>query len=305
MDSYLEIAKRVLKEARQPLSARQILKSAYQLQIVPRDLYGRTQHKTLQARLSTDILKRRTRSDFYRTGPGKFFLRILLHDGSIPARHRREYLAPLRAAQLGRFDVLGFSRAEIRRLAIGGALRIRELFSLKWRYYRMDEIRRDAAIVPFRFLLLVVDDQRILLNVHRPSNEGDFSHRSTLGLPGIVKREDRCLFSTDEIGFPDAALRTLIEHFDLPGSAIAAVEEPWRWSHAHLLFDERDKPAVDDLMAIISFKCSGVVEVTSAVDALSSMEWLRLPIQANDLDRFDRWSSQIVGDAALQAEVCG
>jgi hypothetical protein len=39
MDSYLEIARKVLREARQPLSARQILKAAYQLQIVPRDLY--------------------------------------------------------------------------------------------------------------------------------------------------------------------------------------------------------------------------------------------------------------------------
>src|SRR6266576_3935001 len=110
MDSYLEIAKKVLLEARQPLSARQILKTAYQLQLVAPDLYGRTQHKTLQARLATDILHRRSRSEFYRTGPGRFFLRAMQTDRTIPVRYRREYTAPLRAAQLGRFDVLTISR---------------------------------------------------------------------------------------------------------------------------------------------------------------------------------------------------
>ena len=50
------IARRVLQEARQPLSAKEILQVAYQMQIVPPDLFGRTQHKTLQARLFTDIL---------------------------------------------------------------------------------------------------------------------------------------------------------------------------------------------------------------------------------------------------------
>ena len=70
MDSYLDLAANVLRELRRPLDARQMLKTAYQLSIVPRNLYGKTQHKTLHARLAEDIRKQPTRSAFVRTGPG-------------------------------------------------------------------------------------------------------------------------------------------------------------------------------------------------------------------------------------------
>jgi hypothetical protein len=60
MNSYLTIASKVLSEARQPLSAVQILRAAYDLQIVPRDLYGKTQHKTLQARIAEDSFLRQS-----------------------------------------------------------------------------------------------------------------------------------------------------------------------------------------------------------------------------------------------------
>src|SRR5262245_60488185 len=103
MNSYLTIAAKVLREARQPLSASQILKAAYQLQIVPATLYGKTQHKTLHARLAEDILRHRNKSIFIRTEPGRFFLRSLLHDRTISPRHKKEYIAPLRADQLENF----------------------------------------------------------------------------------------------------------------------------------------------------------------------------------------------------------
>jgi len=69
----------------------QILRAAYDLQIVPRDLYGKTQHKTLQARIAEDILRNRGRSEFVRTERGRFFLRSLLADASMSRRFKGEY----------------------------------------------------------------------------------------------------------------------------------------------------------------------------------------------------------------------
>jgi hypothetical protein len=45
--------------------------------------------------------------------------------------------------------------------------------------------------------------------------------------------------------------------------------------------------------------------VTKAIDALATFEWNHLPIRSNDLDRFDRWSARLIGDASLQRAVCG
>ena len=116
MSSYLTIASKVLREARQPLSATQILRAAYDLQIVPRDLYGKTQHKTLQARIAEDILRNRGQSEFVRTERGRFFLRSLFGDPTVSRRFKGEYLAPNRSDQLKRFHV-----ACIRRDALRGA----------------------------------------------------------------------------------------------------------------------------------------------------------------------------------------
>ena len=307
MDSYLEIARKVLREARQPLNARELLKAAYQLQIVPRDLYGRTQHKTLHARLSTDILNRRSRSEFYRTGPGRFFLRAFQNDCAIPSRYRREYMAPLRAAQLGRFDVLAFLRAEVRRLNSSDdrQVAVGELMSLQWRYLRMEDVRRDPSLLAFRFLVVIVDDGRVALNQRRPLGDRELSQQATLGFEGVVRQEDRSLFSTDEIGLPDAAVRTLIQSLALPSAAIEALEDISRWSAAIAFFEETEAPKIDDLVTILSFRCSGIPEIVDAIEDLATSEWLELPIRANDLDRFDRWSARLIEDASLQRTVCG
>jgi hypothetical protein len=307
MDNYLQIARKVLREARHPLSARQILRVAYQLQIVPRDLYGRTQHKTLQARLSTDILQLRSKSDFYRTGPGRFFLRSLLGDRTIPTRYRREYMAPLRAAQLGRFDVLAFPRTEVAGVAAPDRTRLAvgDLMSLSWRYARMEDLRRDPWLLPFRFLVVIVDDGRVVVSNSCLSKDGDFAPQAPLGVEGVVRREDRSLFSPDKAGLPDAAVRTLMQHLGLPRTLLSALEEASRWSAPIALYEEGEAPAGDDLIALLAFRCSGIPEVVEALDALATSTWLHLPIRVNDLDRFDRWSARLIGDASLQFAVCG
>jgi hypothetical protein len=307
MDNYLEIARKVLREARLPLSARQILKAAYQLQIVPRDLYGRTQHKTLQARLSTDILKLRSKSEFYRTGPGRFFLRSLLGDRTLPTRYRREYMAPLRAAQLGRFDVLAFPRAEVAGLTSRDRcqLPVERLMSLSWQYTRMEDLRRETRLLPLRFLVVIVDEGRVALSHRRPSGDHDLERHVALGVEGVVRREDRSLFSHDEAGLPDAAVRTLMQHLDLPWTLLSALEEVSRWSAPIALYEEAGKPTGDDLITILAFRCSGIPEVIEAIDALATSAWLHLPMRVNDLERFDRWSARMIGDASLQLAVCG
>jgi hypothetical protein len=305
MDSYLEIARKVLGEARQPLNARQILKAAYQLHIVPRELYGRNQHKTLHARVATDILKQHSKSDFCRSGPGRFFLRSLLNDRTIASQYRREYVAPLRAAQLGRFDVVAFPRKEVAQLASRGSSRISVdgLMTLSWQYARMEKLRRDARLVPFRFLIVIVDDGRTVLSHVHPRGDSDLAGQVVLGITGVVRREDRSLFSSDEAGLPDAAVRTLMRHLDLPRILVSALEEVSRWSTPIALFDECAEAAADDLITILPFRCSGIPEIVEAIDAMATSEWHHLPIRINDLDRLDRWSARVIRDASLQHTV--
>jgi HB1, ASXL, restriction endonuclease HTH domain len=92
LDAYLQIAESILKIERRPLSARAILAAAYRHGLVPTHLHGNTQHKTLGARISEDIITLHDESLFFRTAPGRFFLREFLTDvalwfkKSVPAR---------------------------------------------------------------------------------------------------------------------------------------------------------------------------------------------------------------------------
>ncbi len=69
LDNYLDIAQKVLKASRRPMTANAIMDAAYKAQIVPVHLFGATQHKTLQARLSEEIL---SNLDFF-TSPKKIY----------------------------------------------------------------------------------------------------------------------------------------------------------------------------------------------------------------------------------------
>jgi hypothetical protein len=301
MDSYLEIAKKVLKEARQPLSAREILKAAYQLQIVPRDLYGRTQHKTLQARLATDILHHRGKGDFYRTGPGRFFLRALQNDHALPVRYRQEYLAPVRAAQLGRFDVLTISRLAIRTLAStrAGRLSLSDIATSFWGYHRMEETRAALEILPFRVTVVLLQDGKILLRQKRPGINGVLLSSTAVGFEGVIRSDDRSLFSEDDAGLMDAALRTLAEWLDLTPELLERLEPLRSYEEATVCFDERDVPASDDMMIILSFDCSTVPEVVEATQRTSTYEWQPFPLRTNDPGRFDRWAAYILENPSL------
>ena len=114
LESYLQIAKVVLRSTRRPMSARAILEVAYQAGVVPAHLYGKTQHKTLQARLSEDILHRRETSAFYRTEPGQFFLIELLGDPEIPDEWKKPFPARRRTRDLKRDNTLAIKKSFIK-----------------------------------------------------------------------------------------------------------------------------------------------------------------------------------------------
>lgn len=305
MDSYLEIARKVLHTARQPLSARQILKSAYQMQIVPRDLYGRTQHKTLQARLSTDILTQRSKSEFFRTGPGRFFLRSLLSDKGVPSRYKREYIAPLRAEQLGRYDVIAFSRDELANVKMGDGpkLDLANLLELPWRYERLEDVRRDESLLAFRFLIVVVQGGRVVRNEQRLFGERETNQKSAIGFEGIVRRDDHGLFSADSSGLFEAAARTVLAQFDLPVRLAPTIEAEEKWTTLYALFDRWGDAQKDDLTVALLFQSADIPEVAEAVESISTCEWLNIPTRVNDLSCFDRWSAFLLADAEFQHAV--
>jgi hypothetical protein len=115
--AYLQIAAEVLRSEKRPLSPRTIIAEAYKSGIVPTNLHGKAQHKTLGARISEDIISKREQSRFFRTSPGKYFLRDFLDDPGIPADFQRPFHARRRLRELMRGPTLAIISARVIALA--------------------------------------------------------------------------------------------------------------------------------------------------------------------------------------------
>jgi hypothetical protein len=296
MNSYLTIASKVLSEARQPLSAVQILRAAYDLKIVPRDLYGKTQHKTLQARIAEDILHNRGRSEFIRTERGRFFLRSLLGDPSIRRRFKGEYLAPIRSDQLKRFYVACTQRSALRHIqnSQGSFVDLKHILRLPLTYRLLATMKGDTENCFLRVIVILCRGQQLLL--HRtPSKFGDsLDGKLSLGLIGFVKREDRTLFATDNLGIQEAAERTLSEQLYMPYNAIKELSSVFDVEKTRCIIDVDNLRLENAIAAIVVFRCPATRQFDELFSSLNTFEWHARPTKINNSEQFDPWSRHII-----------
>lgn len=89
MSTYLEVAQKVLETTGIPMNSKEILRAAYSMNLLPSELYGKTQHKTFHARISVDIRKKGEKSVFYRVARGVFFLNKLRNSPHLSKQQQR------------------------------------------------------------------------------------------------------------------------------------------------------------------------------------------------------------------------
>jgi hypothetical protein len=76
--TYLRVAEIVLSKALSPLKAREIVERGIEQGLFGDHVMSRTPEKSMQARLSIDILTRSQQSQFARTSKGRFTVRSRL-----------------------------------------------------------------------------------------------------------------------------------------------------------------------------------------------------------------------------------
>lgn len=162
-DAYLNVAERVLLTTRRPLRPREIIDAAYFNELLPWHLHGSTQDKTLHARMSEDVAANPTGSRFFRTGPGKFFLRAFLKDPAIPETYKQPYFAPPRKKELRRERILVLDYGSLEpnpTIPIG---RLSEEFSQgRYRFATPSELLNDPSSVAVHSFTLVFNSESVL-----------------------------------------------------------------------------------------------------------------------------------------------
>ena len=227
---YLDVAERVLSKHRRPLRSRDLISLAIEDGFVE-SWDSQTPQKSMQARLSIDILKKGDDSRFIRTERGRFYLRNLL-DSPLPkfedlfssteetpnyarpfTTRRRTYPTPLE-------NVLTIPRKHYQHfltfqgLSVLHPKQVRELINPSSISY-VPRIRAETMDDRKQVLTyVVVTHNKKVLSFRRGSysNIAAFLRGSRcIGFGGHVTQHDHTLFSHNDLGVTRSAVRELAE----------------------------------------------------------------------------------------------
>lgn len=293
LNTYLDIAQAVLRKVRRPLSPQAILDIAYQMEIVPAQLHGRTQHKTLHARLSEDIVRRRYESAFFRTEPGIFFLREFLTDPSLPESYKRPVVTRRRVRELYGNQVLYAEKSNDNFLTSGHnivspELVLANLEKNKFPYANPRDSSGDRVFV-WSAAIVRRNDAILCYRIGRYRDQRDsFLLKRTVGFSTMVEPKDRSLFSTDPYGIAESGVKAA--KIDLDIEELPTLEPPTIQYFVASYENER----LSDLVGVVYFDCPESFEPTKRRLAMHDVHWLNLRHPVNDLSDFDPWSQIIL-----------
>ena len=307
--AYLQIAAEVLKSERRPLTSRAIIAEAYKSGIVPSNLHGKTQHKTLGARISEDIVAKRDHSRFYRTGRGKYFLRDFLDDESVPEHFRRPFTTRRRLRELVRGPTLAVISSRVIRLA-GSSLSIepQKVFRLLARgmhtYINLKKGHHGFYVV--RPFVCVLKGPHILTYRvgHYRDDRDNFLAKRSIGFATVVTQQDHTFFNIRDVGILEAGVRAAMIDLDLVSDGVNC-DQFTRNSVLQKFVVMREDLGSGDLLAVILMHCPKWFEPTRRRLALNELQWMDIRNHVNDTDDFDPWSQSVLQAFYKDANVFG
>ncbi len=300
-DAYLAMAVRVLREARRPMTPAQILDHARAQRLVPPWLSGRTQDKTLQARLSEDILHSGNGSRFFRIAPGLYFLRDFIGSEDIPPAWHREYYARRRSKQLKSESVLVISRQHIDHLNLEGFTHsfqpVLDAYRSQFAYYMPRKVAESTHSVKQLVTYVLVTHGVSILCYRR----GRFSNAAvslvgsqSIGFGGHISERDLDLLGPDEIGMHRNACRELTEELRIEGLVADQAITLRRLGVVGAINSDRSAEGTKHIAVVMKYQCKSKAEPVKGELSINGLRWMDLREKVNDIGVFELWSQYIL-----------
>lgn len=294
MNAYLELAEKILRNSRRPLRPRAILDAAYRADIVPSHLHGKTQHKTLQARLSEDILEKKDRSVFFRTSPGHFFLREFISDKTIPIKYRRPMTARRRTRELIIGPALTIPKAKLKKVMRDSYWAepnsvLSEMNSDSYSYVDPKKPGEDNVLI-WSFSAIFKDQSILCYRQGRyRENRNSFKQKKCVGFSNLVSASHRSLFSDKDQGIIESGLDAAITDLDIP-SVVHTSEDGEFTANLECFLWSKRQDEKDALISVIRFDCPNWFEPTENRLSINDLHWMSATVKPNNIDDFDPWS---------------
>lgn len=300
-DSYLLLASRALEIARRPLTPREMLQIARDEGFMPPHLSGATMHKTLMARLSEHIRRESGCAEFFRTGPGSFFLQKLTSDPDIPESYKHVHRGFLRSKAIRKENVLVAPKDVLETEIYGDYVPYKEdhfkdLYRSLLVFTDRAKAEENDDIKQFVTFTLVFNGNDILTY-----RRGKFTTTSdtlkgqlSIGFGGHVNDKDFTLFSLGGDAFRVNAARELREELFLDDLYRDFEDTLSRTQIMGYVNVDGDNDAEHHIAVLIAFKHKDKILPKKGELSINQLGWLDLSCRKNDLSQFDFWSAIIL-----------
>ncbi|MCZ8315573.1 winged helix-turn-helix domain-containing protein [Phreatobacter sp.] len=301
--SLLHVAEKILTRLDRPATAQEIIEEARRDPALSREIRGKTPHKTLQARISVDILKKRDGSLFYRNAPARFGLRRFLKDRNlsrieknihIGRRRRREIprgeVAVVSKARLAAFDTAGFFPAKAYPLR---SLQYIDVSYLDAKLAKFDDTQ--AELMCFVVLRSANDFLTYEVGALAPIRN-TFDGHNSIGFIDNIRSSDLDLFNKYNVGFETAARRIVHDEILFLSSDVREyindvqflgfIASPLRGNAP------QHSRGFIGLIAIIDSKCRFETEGTSL--GYRNLKWRPVDSCYSAIAEFDPWSQYLL-----------
>ena len=301
--TYLWVAETVLRRHRRPLRAGQIVSFGLDDGLFADKDLSRTPQKSMQARLSLDILNKGEQSRFLRTDRGKFFLREFYNDEVINGNsdnNAREYTAIRRAPTPPSENVLVIPKryyADILdfqgiNLDYRGLLE-RLLATQSLTYAPRTAAETDSDLKQFVTYTIIQQKDRILSFRRGHYNRAAAFLRGArcIGFGGHVTEDDLSIFTFNDKGIKANAARELSEEIRLMSGHPEI--DPDELELLGFINDDSSDVGVRHVAAVLRFWAPENDDwkiVQRGEASITRLAWLKTTGTEIDLLEFEYWS---------------
>lgn len=302
--TYLWVAETVLKKHKRPLTARALVDYGLEDELFPAAGLSHTPQKSMQARLSMDILDN-DKSAFVRTSRGRFFLRELLAEqqpdnpGALKV-YRAERRAPVPSSEM----VLCIPKKTYERFlnyqGIGNTEPPGPLAALL--NSDLTYLPRSAAETDDRYKQVitytVIQYQSKILTFRRGlyNRAAKFLRGAQcIGFGGHVNEQDRDLFSFGDLGIRQNAAREISEELMLPNGR--PYVSPDELQFLGILNDDSSDVGIRHMAVVLRYwvdDWSQWKAVTRGEASMNKIKWLDTLKETINLSEFEYWSQLVV-----------
>jgi len=292
----------VLMQTETPLTAREIAKTIVNDPKLAPYLGGVTPHKTVQARIATDILSHGARSRFFRFAPGTYGLRYLRDADRYPNALKHIYLGVRRRRLISPERQLFVDPASLPQTMSAGffhysdyPLRLTSRLSTHWINPRSP--RADKYINVVAFILLMSGDSVLTFEpTAYEEKHGRLSEHISIGLQGSICESDVNLFDNTKIGFFNAVEREVTEFMGYFADHSATISgysfSPVDMKYLGLV---RDDSGLDrrNTLGIVALVQIPQIPTDHRRLGYRNLRWRRIKGYPNDFSFFDGWSQYV------------